>query len=81
MYIFEDQRVINLFDNFILTKLYTDGKEDIHKFNRELEIERFGTSALPYYVILTKDDRVISTFPGMNTDVSVFIKFLEESLK
>ena len=79
--IFEDQRVISLFDNFILTKLYTDGKEDIHKFNRELEIERFGTSALPYYVILTKDDRVISTFPGMNTDVSVFIKFLEESLK
>jgi thiol:disulfide interchange protein DsbD len=78
--VFEDQRVKNLFDNFILTKLYTDGKDDIHKFNRRLEIERFGTSALPYYVILTKDDIVISTFPGMNTDISTFIKFLEESL-
>jgi len=78
--VFEDNEVKMLFDNFILAKLYTDGKEDIHKENRKLEIERFGTAALPYYVVLSKNDKLISTFPGMDTNKENFIKFLKESL-
>ena len=64
----------------MLTKLYTDGKENIHKKNRELEIQRFGTAALPYYVVLSKNDKLISTFPGMDINKENFIKFLKESL-
>ena len=44
-------------------KLYTDGKDDIHKKNKELEKQRFGTVALPYYVILSPDDKELATFP------------------
>ena len=78
--IFEDNEVKKLFDNFVLTKLYTDGKENIHKKNRELEIQRFGTAALPYYVVLSKNDKLISTFPGMDINKENFINFLKESL-
>ena len=77
--IFEEKDVKLIFENFILVKLYTDGKEDIHKKNRKLEIERFGTAALPYYVILSPDDRVLGTFPGMDTNKDNFIKFLNKS--
>ena len=57
--IFELEEVKILFEDFILVKLYTDGKEDVHSKNRNLEINRFGTAALPYYVILTPEDKLI----------------------
>ena len=78
--IFEEPEVKELFENFVLTKLYTDGKEEIHKKNRQLEIQRFGTAALPFYVVLSKDDKLISTFPGMDTNKNNFIDFLNKSL-
>ena len=77
--IFEEEDVKLIFEDFILVKLYTDGKEDIHKKNRKLEIDRFGTAALPYYVILSPNDRILGTFPGMDTNKDNFIKFLNNS--
>jgi len=78
--IFEEKEVIKLFDEFILVKLYTDGREEKHKRYRDLEINRFKTAALPYYVVLNSDDEEISTFPGYNTNVELFRKFLEDSI-
>lgn len=77
--IFEEEDVKLIFENFVLVKLYTDGKEDIHKKNRKLEIDRFGTAALPYYVILSPNDKVLGTFPGMDPNKNNFIKFLNNS--
>ncbi len=77
--IFEEEDVKLIFENFVLVKLYTDGKEDIHKKNRKLEIDRFGTAALPYYVILSPDDKVLGTFPGMDPNKNNFINFLNNS--
>ena len=77
--IFEEEDVKLIFEDFILVKLYTDGKEDIHKKNRKLEIDRFGTAALPYYVILSPDDKILGTFPGMDTNKDNFIEFLNKS--
>ena len=77
--VFELVEVQNLFDDFILVKLYTDGKEEIHTYNRKLEIDRFGTAALPYYVILSPQDELISTFPGMDVNSQNFIDFLKSS--
>ena len=74
--IFEEPDIKNLFQNFILTKLYTDGGEEIHKKNREFEINRFNQVALPFYVILSPNDKLISTFPGMDTNKDNFINFL-----
>ena len=78
--IFEDPDVKKLFDNFVLAKLYTDGKEKKHREYRDLEIDRFGTAALPFYVVLNPDDKVIKTFPGYDPNVDNFINFLRSSL-
>ena len=77
--VFELKEVELLFENFILVKLYTDGKGEKYSINRNLEIDRFGTAALPYYVILTPDDNLISTFPGMDVNPNNFIQFLENA--
>jgi thiol:disulfide interchange protein DsbD len=73
----EVKKLLN--DNFILVKLYTDGKEEIHKKNKELEKQRFGTVALPYYVVLSPSDNELGTFPGMDPNKDNFIDFLNES--
>jgi len=75
----EVEKILN--DNFVLVKLYTDGQKEVHKSNKNLERERFGTVALPYYVILSPDDEKLATFPGMDTNKDNFINFLEEGLQ
>ena len=68
------------FEKMTLVQLYTDGGPN-HKENQIYEIERFGTAALPYYVILTPNDEVISTFPGMTRNINDFIDFLDSGLE
>lgn len=78
--IFPRRDVRELFEKFVLVRLYTDGTQPEHEENRNLESERFGTIALPYYAILSKDDRIISTFPGLTRQPEEFVEFLEEGL-
>ena len=63
----------------VLVQLYTDGGPN-HRENQEYEIERFGTAALPFYVILSPVDEVIATFPGMTRNINDFIDFLDVGL-
>ena len=45
-----------------------------------MEIDRFGTAALPFYVILSPENKELARFHGMDRDVSKFISFLKKSL-
>jgi thiol:disulfide interchange protein DsbD len=74
--IFTRAGVKERFDQFILVQLYTDGGEN-YRENQQYEIDRFGTAALPFYVILNSEDEELARFPGMTRDVKTFIKFLE----
>ena len=77
--VFEEVKVQKLFNKFVMVRLYTDGGEN-YRENQKMEISRFGTAALPFYVVLSPDDEEISRFPGMDTDANKFIDFLEKSL-
>jgi len=77
--VFEEPEVQKLFNEFVMLRLYTDGGEN-YRENQKMEISRFGTAALPFYVVLSPDDEEISRFPGMDPDASKFVDFLEKSL-
>ncbi len=77
--VFIHPEVEALFEKFVLVKLFTDGGPKFRE-NQQMEITRFGTAALPFYVVLDPDDNEISRFHGMDTDVNKFIKFLKNSL-
>ena len=77
--IFTLQEVEDRFNEMILVHLYTDGGEN-HKEYLRYEIERFGTAALPYYVILSPYDEVLATFPGLTRDVNEFLDFIDKGL-
>ena len=78
--VFEERPVKELFEKFILVRLYTDAGEN-HREYQKMEVERFNTAALPFYVILTPDNKEVTRFPGMDTDVSKFVNFLKQGLR
>ena len=77
--IFTLKEVEDRFNELILVHLYTDAGEN-HKEYQRYEIERFGTAALPYYVILSPEDKVLATFPGLTRDINEFLDFLDKGL-
>ena len=70
--IFIEDEVKELFKDFILVRLYTDGGENARRY-QQMEIDRYGTAALPFYVVIDKEENKINTFHGMDPDVNKFI--------
>ena len=78
--IFTEAGVKERFDQFILVQLFTDAGEN-YREKQQYEIDRFGTAALPFYVILNSENEELARFPGMTRDVDAFINFLEIGIK
>ena len=77
--IFVEPEVQSLFDEFVLVQLFTDGGPN-YRENQKMEIDRFGTAALPFYVVLSPANEELARFHGMDPDVNKFIDFLDNSL-
>ena len=77
--IFSINSVDELMSEYVLVSLYTDAGEGYLE-KREYQINRFETAALPYYVILDNNDKVLSEFPGLTRNVEEFKDFLQTGL-
>ena len=77
--IFSINSVEELMSQYVLVSLYTDAGEGYLE-KREYQINRFETAALPYYVILDSNDKVLSEFPGLTRNVEEFKDFLKTGL-
>lgn len=78
---FPDQNVRKELDRFILAELYTDRETPEHQkgdeLNGVLQTEKFGTAALPLYVIIDPSENVLAKFPGLTRDKQEFVAFLQ----
>lgn len=79
--IFVEKDVAAEMDKFVLSRLYTDGEGEIYEKQQQLEQEKFGTVALPYYAVVDGDGKTIATFPGLTRNKQEFIDFLQKGLK
>ena len=77
--IFSINSVEELMSEYVLVSLYTDAGEGYLE-KRVYQINRFETAALPYYVILDNNDKVLSEFPGLTRNVEEFKDFLKTGL-
>ena len=77
--IFSINSVEELMSEYVLVSLYTDAGEGYLE-KREYQINRFETAALPYYVILDNNDKVLSEFPGLTRNVEEVKDFLKTGL-
>ena len=73
---FTKQEIAGALDGLVLLELYTDGVDDASLANQELQLNRFGTVAIPYYAIVRPDETIAAEFPGRTRDVEEFRRFL-----
>jgi thiol:disulfide interchange protein DsbD len=66
---------------YVLVELYTDGTDEASAANQKLEETKFSTVAIPYYAILSADERVFATFPGLTRDTGEFLRFLRAGMR
>ncbi len=62
--------------NLVPVELYTDGSDAASESNQQLQEKKFGTVAIPFYAIVSPDEKVIATFPGLTRDARQFVAFL-----
>lgn len=77
--IFPRPEVVSLLQEYVRVRLLTDMGAQAAA-NRGLQVERFGTTALPFYVLLTPTGREIARFPGLTKDPRAFAAFLRSGL-
>ncbi len=70
-----------LLRSMTLVELYTDGLEPHHEANRDDQLARFKTAALPFYSVEHPDGTVIATFPSSTNDPEEFRRFLADAIE
>jgi thiol:disulfide interchange protein len=78
--VFPDRRILPLLQQMVLVELYTDGGKPEHDDNRDDQVKRFGTAALPLYSVEDAQGSVLASFPSSTNDVEEFQHFLEGAL-
>jgi thiol:disulfide interchange protein DsbD len=63
-------------DDLVVVELYTDGVDEASKKNQQLQLDRFGTVAIPYYAVVRADETVVAEFAGSTPDAAEFLAFL-----
>jgi thiol:disulfide interchange protein len=63
----------------VLLELYTDGTDAASEANQKIQESKFQTVAIPYYAIVTPDERVIATFAGLTKNTGEFVAFLKST--
>ena len=66
-------------EKFILVSLYTDGDGEIYERQQQMEQDKLGTVALPYYAVFDADGQLIAAFPGLTRNAGEFIDFLKKA--
>src|SRR5262249_7797934 len=78
---FPDPLVKKELDRFGLAELFTDRETAEYKAGDEKNAEhqtKFGTAALPLYVIISPDEKPLAIFPSLTRDKQEFIGFLQK---
>jgi thiol:disulfide interchange protein DsbD len=63
----------------VLVELYTDGSDAVCQANQDLEENKFGTVAVPFYAILDADGHVHASLPGLTRNPQEYLAFLARS--
>ncbi|MCC6539791.1 MAG: thioredoxin family protein, partial [Bryobacterales bacterium] len=62
--------------DFVVVELYTDGTDAASEENQKLQEGKFNTVAIPHYVIVDGDEKILASFAGLTKDSRQFLQFL-----
>jgi thiol:disulfide interchange protein DsbD len=64
-------------DKFVRVRLYTDGQGELYRAQQQMELDKFGTVALPYYAIVDSLGNTRAQFLGMTRSSEEYLAFLK----
>lgn len=76
--VFTREEVEDEFRRFVTVRLYTDKEDAESNRYKDMQLQRFGQTTLPLYVILTPDEQKLGEY-SFNTDARAFVHFLQNS--
>lgn len=76
---FPKPEIVAAFDKMVKVQLYTDRPTDADRANQALQKELAGNNALPTYVLVSPEGKVIEKFEGATRDVAEFLGFLNKA--
>ena len=65
-------------ERYVRVRLYTDGQGELFRRQQQLELDLFGTVALPYYAIIDSLGTPQAEFLGMTRSTDEFLAFLRK---
>ena len=68
-------------EKYVHAELYTDRETPADQANRKLQLELTGSEALPIYVLLTPDGKVMRKFEGSTNNPAEFAGWLSGTQK
>ncbi len=74
--IFARPDVATALNQYVLSRLYTDGQGELYERQQDFQERQFGTVALPLYAIVDADGRTVRTFAGLTRSPAEFLAFL-----
>ena len=77
---FKKTEISSLLNEFVLVKLYTDRRGEPYASNKKLQQEKYGSVALPLYVILSPDTDFIAS-KAFTRDINEFATFLNKGIE
>ena len=79
--VFQRPEVRSRLEKMVLVTAYTDCAKEICERQRDYQIKRFDTAALPFYVIINPhDDTGLAKHPDMTKDIKAYVAFLDSGL-
>jgi len=79
--VFPKPEVVRRLERMVRVQCFTDGGKEVHDRQRDLQLERFKTAALPFYAIIDPfDDTVLAVHPDMEKDLAKYVAFLDAGL-
>ena len=73
---FTRPEIVELAKDMVLVELYTDGLDETSERNQALQVDRYQSSSIPYYVLIQPDGKVAAKFAGQTRDAQEFREFL-----
>jgi thiol:disulfide interchange protein DsbD len=79
--VFPNKKVRSRLARMVRVTAYTDCRQEICETQRRHQITRYGTAALPFYVILNpSNNTVLTQFASMTSDIDRFAAFLDKGI-
>lgn len=76
---FKRPQIREALSQFVLSRMFTDGDGEIYENQQKFQEDRFGTVALPLYVIVDSKGRTVRTFSGLTRSPGEFLAFLRSA--